>query len=56
MSKESETTKKVTQLIKAGDKLVQDVQRDVGQVIMAVDGIKAMLGDIRNKFKESDGK
>jgi len=56
MSKEHDITKRVTQVIKAGDKLAQDVKKDIGQLIMAVDGVKETLGDIRNKIKGTDDK
>lgn len=54
MAKESGVTKKITRAIKAGDKLVQDIQRDVGQVIAAVNGVKEIFDDIKNKFKGPD--
>ena len=51
MSKEKEITQKITRAIKAGDKLVQDIQKDVGQIIAAVNGVKEIFDDIKNKFK-----
>lgn len=54
MSKESEVTKRITRAVKAGDKLVQDIQRDIGQIISAANGVKEIFDDIKNKFKEPD--
>ena len=56
MSKESEVTKRITRAVKAGDKLVQDVQRDIGQIISAANGVKEIFDDIKNKFKRPDDK
>lgn len=54
MAKESEVTKRITRAVKAGDKLVQDVQRDIGQIISAANGVKEIFDDIKNKFKGPD--
>jgi hypothetical protein len=56
MSKEHDITKRVTGVIKAGDKLVQDLEKDVGQIIMAVNGVKELLGDIKSKIQRTDDK
>lgn len=56
MAKESEVTKRITRAVKAGDKLIQDVQRDVGQVIAAVNGVKEIFEDIKDKSKGPDDK
>ena len=54
MAKESELTKRITRAMKAGDKLVQDVRRDVGQILTAASGVKEIVDDIKNKFKRTD--
>jgi len=51
MAKESELTKRITGAVKAGDKLVQDVKRDVGQLLVAASGVKEVVDDIKNKLK-----
>jgi hypothetical protein len=56
MPKEHDITKRVTQVIKAGDKLVQDIEKDIGQIVMAVNSVKETLSDIRSKFKRTDDK
>jgi hypothetical protein len=56
MSKEYDVTKRVTRVVKAGDKLVHDLEKDVGQIIMAVDGVKELLGDIKNKIQGTGDK
>jgi len=56
MPKEYDVTKKVTRVIKAGDKLVHDLEKDVGQIVMAVNGVKELLSDIKNKLQGADGK
>jgi len=52
--KESELTRRITSAVKAGDKLVQDVRRDIGQIVVAANGVKAIIDDIKNKFKRPD--
>lgn len=54
MSKESEVTKRITRAVKAGDKLLQDIQRDVGQIVAACQGVKEIFDDIKDKFKGPD--
>ena len=54
MAKESELTKRITRAMKAGDKLVQDVKRDVGQILVATNGVKEIVDDIKNRFKGKD--
>ena len=54
MAKESELTKKITRAMKAGDKLVQDVRRDVSQILAAANGVKEIVDDIKNRFKGKD--
>ena len=54
MAKESELTKRITRAVKAGDKLVQDVRRDVGQILVAADGVKEIIADLKSKFKRPD--
>ena len=56
MSKEKDITKNITRVVKAGDKLLQDIERDVGQVIVAVNAVKEVISDIKNKFKGPDDK
>jgi len=51
MAKESELTKRITRAVKAGDKLVQDVKRDVSQILVAASGVKETIDDIKNKFR-----
>ena len=51
MSKEKDITKNITRVVKAGDKLLQDIERDVGQVIVAVNAVKEVISDIKNRFK-----
>jgi len=52
--KESEVTKRVTRAVKAGDKLVQDVKKDIGQLVAAVNGVKEIFDDIKDKLKGPD--
>jgi hypothetical protein len=56
MPKESEVAKRITRAVKAGDKLVKDIQRDIGQLIAAANGVKEIFGDIKNKLKGPDDK
>ena len=56
MSKEKEIAKNITRVVKAGDKLLRDIERDVGQVIVAVNAVKEVISDIKNKFKGPDDK
>lgn len=51
MAKESELTRRITRAVKAGDKLVQDVRRDVGQIAAAANGVKEAINEVRNRFK-----
>lgn len=55
MPKEKEITQRITRVIKAGDKLIQDVQRDVGQVVGALNAAKETINDIKNRFKQKEG-
>ena len=54
MAKESELTRRITKAVKAGDKLVQDVQRDVGQILVAANGVKETFINIKNALKRPD--
>jgi hypothetical protein len=49
MPKESETSRKIIAAVKAGDKLVQDIKKDAGLIVLAT----KELGGI---FKEFLGK
>jgi len=53
VAKESELTRSITRAVKAGDKLFQDVRRDIGQIVVAANGVKGVIDDIKNKFKGS---
>jgi hypothetical protein len=55
LSKESDITKKVTNLLKAGDKLVQDVQRDIGKLAAAANSMKKTMDDIKERYKPKEG-
>lgn len=56
MPKESETSKKLTKAIKAVDKLVQDIKRDVGEVISGAAEVKELFQNIKEKPKPPDDK
>jgi hypothetical protein len=56
MAKESEITKSITRTLKAGDKLVQDVQRDIGQLLAAADAFKQLIDQAKERFKGPDDK
>jgi hypothetical protein len=56
MSKDSEIIKRVTGMMKAGDKLVQDIKKDVGKVIVAANELKQLIDEARDKFKGPDDK
>jgi hypothetical protein len=56
MSKDSEVTKRMTKAMKSVDKLVRDVREDIGGVLLAMEGIKELVDDIKDKFKGSDHK
>ena len=56
MAKESEVTKRITSAVKAGDKLVQDIKKDIGQLIVAANGVKEIFDDIKKNFKGPDDK
>lgn len=51
MPAEKEISKKIIRVVKAGDKLVQDVQRDMAQLMAAASGVKEIISDIKDKFK-----
>lgn len=55
MPKEKEITQKITKLIKAGDKLVQDAQRDIGQLMAAANSMKETIDDIKDRFEPKEG-
>jgi hypothetical protein len=48
MPKESETSRKIIAAVKASDKLVQDIKKDIGQITLATkelgDIFKGLLG------------
>jgi hypothetical protein len=54
MSKESETSKKFTRAIKAVDKLVQDVKRDIAEIISGAAEVKELLQNIKDNPKPPD--
>ena len=47
-NQELEITKRVTRVIKSGDKLIRDVRHDVGQIITAGIGVKEIISDFIN--------
>jgi len=56
MAKESELTKRITRTLKAGDKLVQDIKTDIGQIIGAANELKQLIDEARDKFKGPDNR
>jgi phosphoglycolate phosphatase-like HAD superfamily hydrolase len=54
MPEESEKSRRVTKAIKAVDKLVRDVREDVDDILLAADGVKELLTDLKDKFKKGD--
>jgi len=46
MAKESELTRRITRVVKASDKLVQDIQRDAGQILVAANRTKEVINSI----------
>jgi hypothetical protein len=52
MAGDSEITKRMTRLMKSGDKLIQDIKRDAGQLLAAANGVKEIITDIKNNLKE----
>jgi hypothetical protein len=51
MAGDSEITKRMTRLMKSGDKLIQDIKRDAGQLLAAANGVKEIITDIKNNLK-----
>jgi hypothetical protein len=47
MPQESEISKKLTRAIKASDKLVQDIKKDVGHLIACGKAVKEVFEDLR---------
>jgi hypothetical protein len=56
MPKESETSKKFTRGIKAVDKLVQDLKRDVADIISGAAEVKEVLENLKQHPKPPDDK
>lgn len=54
MAKEKNITKRITTVLKKADKLYQDVERDVKGIMTAVDAVRAVVKDIRDRFKPKD--
>jgi hypothetical protein len=56
MPKESETSKKLTRGIKAVDRLVQDLKRDVAEIISGATEVKELFQNIKENPKPPDDK
>lgn len=56
MAKESEISRRITRAVKTGDKLVQDIKRDIGQLLAAANGVKEIFDEIKNKLQDPDDK
>lgn len=54
MAGEKEISKRIIRLVQKGDKLVQDIEKDVGQLIAAAGGVKDIISDIKNRLKGPD--
>jgi hypothetical protein len=53
-NQELEITKRVTRVIKSGDKLVRDVRHDVEQMIVEGIGVKNLISDFMNRIQGKD--
>lgn len=51
---EKDLTKDLTKLIKRGDKLVRDVEKDIVEIIGAVSKVKATILDLKNKIQKPE--
>lgn len=49
---EKELTKKLTNLIKSGDKLVQDIEQDIGKIVGAYSDLKETITNIKNTLQK----
>lgn len=54
-NQELEITKRITRVLKSGDKLIRDVRDDIGQIVVAGIGVKEVITDLKNKFKPKEG-
>ena len=54
MPEESESSRRITKAIKAVDKLVRDVREDIDDILLAAEGVKELLADLKDKFKKRD--
>lgn len=51
---EKDLTKNLTELIKRGDKLIRDVEKDIGEILGVVTTMKGTIADIKKRFTKPD--
>lgn len=51
---EKDLTKNLTKLIQRGDKLIRDVEKDIGEIMGAVSSVKATILELKNRIKKPD--
>jgi len=56
MPEESEPSRRITEAVRAVDKLVRDVREDVDSILLAAEGVKELFADLKDKFKGRDDK
>jgi phosphoglycolate phosphatase-like HAD superfamily hydrolase len=54
MPEESEPSRRITEAVRAVDKLVRDVREDVDSILLAAEGVKELFADLKDKFKKGD--
>lgn len=51
---EKDLTKNLTKLIQRGDKLIRDVEKDIGEIMGAVSSVKATILELKNRIKKPE--
>ena len=51
---EKELSRNLTRMVKGADKLIRDVEKDIGQIISAMSGVKETLLDLKDKITKSE--
>lgn len=51
---EKDLTKNITRVVKRADKLIRDVEKDIGEIMGAVSSVKATILEIKNRLQKPE--
>jgi len=51
---EKDLTKNITRVIKQADKLIRDIEKDIGEIMDAMSSVKGTILEIKNRLQKPE--